>query len=232
MTAAYMQILIHTMNASLFPDAIQDATTWTGPPPKIVTVQSLLYASLATLLFAAFLAFLGKQWINRYLRNRGGSAVDKSRDRQRKLDGLEKWCFKLVIESLPVILQLALLLLGCALSTYLWAISRTVAGVIIAVTLFGVASYLFFTLAATFSYGCPFQTPPSLVIQALLSHHTTLTSFIILLITASRNSTKKFQRFLHHFGAGVQNAANALGCITNVPPEIENIPLATVTSPI
>ena len=232
MTAAYIQILIHTMNASLFPDAIQDATTWTGPPPKIVTVQSLFYASLATSLFATFLVFLGKQWINRYLRNRGGSAADKSRDRQRKLDGLEKWRFKLVIESFPVILQLALLLLGCALSTYLWAISRTVAGVIIAVTLFGVASYLFFTLAATSSYGCPFQTPPSLVIRALLSRHTTLTSFIMLLITASRNSTKKFRRFLRHFGAGVQNAVNTLGCITNVPPEIENIPLATVTSPI
>ena len=124
MTAAYMRILIHAVNASLFPDAIPDPTTWSGPPPQIVTIQSLLYASLATSLFAAFLAFLGKQWINRYLRNRGGSAADKSRDRQRKLDGLERWHFQLVIESLPVMLQLALLLLGCALSLYLWTMSE------------------------------------------------------------------------------------------------------------
>jgi len=47
-------------------------------------------------------------------KQRGGSVADKfkSRDRQRKLDGLEKWHFRLVTESLPVMLQLALLLLG------------------------------------------------------------------------------------------------------------------------
>ncbi|KAF9643703.1 hypothetical protein BDM02DRAFT_3074152, partial [Thelephora ganbajun] len=62
MTAAYMKILIHSMNNTLFPDADPSSTTWTGPPPKIVVVQSLLYASLATSFFAAFLAMLGKQW--------------------------------------------------------------------------------------------------------------------------------------------------------------------------
>ena len=61
MTAAYMRILIHNMNNSLFPDADPSLVTWTGPPPGIVTVQSLLYASLATSLLAAFLAMLGKQ---------------------------------------------------------------------------------------------------------------------------------------------------------------------------
>ena len=233
MTAAYMQILIHAMNASLFPDAVPDAATWTGPPPEIVTVQSLLYASLTTSLFAAFLAMLGKQWVNRYLRNRGGSAADKSRDRQRKLDGLDRWHFHLVIESLPVMLQLALLLLGCALSLYLWTISRTVAGVTIAVTILGVGSYICFTLAATFFYSCPYQTPPSLVIRTLLTHnYVTLAPLIAPFIVASRSSAKKFRRFLGYLHAVLRGALNALGCAANVPPEIENIPLATVTSPI
>ncbi|KAF9643511.1 hypothetical protein BDM02DRAFT_3104311, partial [Thelephora ganbajun] len=159
LTAAYLRILIHTMNNSLFPDEDPSSITWTGPPADIVTVQSLLYASLATSLFAAFLGMLGKQWVSRYLRNHGGSAVDKSRDRQQKLDGLKEWRFYLAIESLPVVLQLALLLLACALSLYLWTISRTVAGVIIAITLFGVTLYVFLTLAATIYYNCPYQTP-------------------------------------------------------------------------
>ena len=233
MTAAYMQILIHAVNASLFPNPIPDATTWAGPPHEIITVQSLLYASLASSLFAAFLAMLGKQWVNRYLRNRGGSAADKSRDRQRKLDGLERWHFQLVIESLPVMLQLGLLLLGCALSLYLWTISRTVAGVTIAVTTFGVALYLFFTLAATLFYSCPYQTPLSLVIRTLLSHHhTSLTPLISPLIVAFRSSTKKFRQFLHHLHTGVRGALTTFGCTTNMVPETENIPLAIVTSPI
>ena len=54
-------------------------------------------------------------------------------------------------------LQLALLLLGCALSQYLWTISRTVAGVTIAVTVLGVTLYVFLTLAATLYYDCPIR---------------------------------------------------------------------------
>ena len=220
------------MNASLFPDAIPEAAAWAGPPHGIVTVQSLLYASLASSLFAAFLAMLGKKWMNRYLRNRGGSAADKSRDRQLKLDGLERWHFQLVIESLHVMLQLGLLLLGCALSLYLRTISRTVAGVAISVTTFGVASYLFFTLAATLFYSCPYQTPLSLVIRALLSHHhITLLPFMSPLIVAFHSSTKKFQYFLRRLHIGVRGALSAFGCTTDAAPETENIPLAMVTSP-
>ena len=94
---------------------------------------------------------LGKQWVNQYLRSRRGSAADKSRNRQRKSDGFEKWDFHLVIESLPVILQLALLFLACALSQYLWTIGRAVAGAAIAVTFLAVTAYAFFTLAAIVS---------------------------------------------------------------------------------
>jgi hypothetical protein len=89
-----------------------------------------------------------------------------------KLDGLQKWHFHLAIESLPVMLQLALLLLGCALSQYLWTISRAVAGVVIAVTVLGVTLYVFLTLAATLYYNCPYQTPPSTLTRTLLSYLT------------------------------------------------------------
>ena len=196
---AYMRILIHTMNNSLFPNADSSSTTWTGPPPEIVAVQSLLYASLATSPFAAFLAMLGKQRVNWYLRNRGSSATDKSRDRQRKLDGLEKWHFHLATESLPATLQLALLLLGCAPSGYLWAISRAVAGVIVAVTLYGVTSYVSLTLVATLYYKCSYQAPPSILIQTViryLAHHgatfTSSSRFLIPHSPLSKPSGKLF----------------------------------------
>ena len=179
MTAAYLRILIHNMNNTLFPDADPSSVTWTGPPPEIVTVQSLLYGSLATSLFAAFIAMLGKQWVTRYLRKQGGSAVEKSRDRQRKLDGFKKWHFQLAIESLPVMLQLALLLLGCALTLYLWTISRTIAGVILAFTLFGITSYTFFTLAGTLHYNCPYQTPLSILIRPVIRRLTQIDSAFV-----------------------------------------------------
>jgi len=232
MTAAYMRILIHTMNNSLFPDADPSSITWTGPPPEIVTVQSLLYASLATSLFAAFLAMLGKQWVNLYLRNHGGSAADKSRDRQRKLDGFEKWHFRLAIESLPVMLQFALLLLGCALSRYLWTTSRTVAGIVATVTLFGVTSYVFLSLAATFYNNCPYQTPPSILARVLIDYvargndafASSLRSFAALL-----PSIEDLRRVLRRFRTGVRRARESSGCILGAPEETEDMSLAVIT---
>ena len=234
MTAAYMRILIHTMNNSLFPDADPSSTTWTGPPPEIVTVQSLLYASLTTSLFAAFLAMLGKQWVNLYLRNRGGSAADKSRNRQQKLDGFEKWHFRLAIEGLPVMLQIALLLLGCALSRYLWTTSRAVAGVVVAVTLFGVTLYISLTLAAMFYNSCPYQTPPSILARALIHYlgrgEDAFTSSLRTLMT-SFPSIEDLTRVLQRLRSGVRRVQEKSGCISGIVEETEHIPLAIVTSP-
>ena len=233
MTAAYMKILIHTMNASLFPDADPGAVVWTGPPPGVVTVQALLYASLATSLFAAFVAVLGKQWINRYIRNHGGSAADKSRDRQRKLDGFETWHFHLVIESLPIMLQLAVLLLGSALSRYLWTISRPIAGMILAITLLGITVYIFLTLAATIHYNCPYQTPPAIITRTIigyLSHSDTTFARSLRSFTAPFPSITDLRKSLRHLRSGVFRVARVFGCTLVVAAEAEDIPLATVTT--
>jgi len=219
------------MNNSLFPDADPSTITWAGPPPETVTVQCLLYASLAMSLFAAFLAMLGKQWVNRYLRNHGGSAGDKSRDRQRKLDGSEKWHFHLVIESLPVMLQLALLLLGGALSRYLWTTSRTVAGVILAFTLFGITSYVFFTVAATLYYNCPYQTPPSVLTRAAIRYLTRSDAGFarsLRSVISSLPSTKNLGRSLKRFYSGVRSALEGFCCLPPVAGKTEHISVAAV----
>ena len=141
---------------------------WAGPPQAIIHTQCLLYASLFASLLAAFIAMLGKQWLNKYdsidLR---GSAIERSRDRQRKLNGIKAWYFDQVIGSLPVMLQAALLLLGCALSKYLWEIHTTVAAVVIGVTSFGVLFYLFIVVAGTTSIDCPYQTPLSNLVRSI-----------------------------------------------------------------
>jgi hypothetical protein len=230
MTAAYMRILIHVLNGSLFPDAVPDPSTWTGPPPEVVITQSLLYASLATSLLAAFLAMLGKQWISWYLRNRGGSATDKSRDRQLKLDGLRSWHFSVVIECLPVMLQLALLLLGCALSLRLWAVSRAVAGVAITATLLGGIFYSCFTIAATLFYHCPYQTPLSLIIRSLVSH-ATRTPPLVPLAAIPLPPVKECKRILRRLRSGMRSALHGWGCAGNVPQQTLDIPLAVVTVP-
>ena len=134
-----------------------------------VQVQSILYASLAASLLSAFLAMLGKQWLNRYASiDMRGSAIERSQNRQRKLDGIIAWYFEHVLECLPLMLQVALLLLGCALSRYLWEINTAVASVVVGVTSFGMLFYLFIIAAGATSDGCPYQTPWTKTVRRLL----------------------------------------------------------------
>ena len=108
---------------------------------------------------------LGKQWLNRYTRHLGGSIDERCEDRQRKLDGLERYRFRIVIEIPPVLLQLSLLLLTFGLALFLWPLKRQVAWVVIGFILFGALSYTTILIIGTLSYDCPFQTPPSLVLR-------------------------------------------------------------------
>ena len=71
------------------------------------------------------------------------------------------------MECLPLILQAALLLLGYALSNYLFIVNN-VAGVAVGFTTFGLLFYLLIASAATLSYNCPFQTPLSLIIRFMI----------------------------------------------------------------
>ena len=118
-------------------------------------------------LLAAFVAMLGKQWLNRYLRHSGGSMIERCGDRQRKFDGLEKWPFHFCMESLPIMLQIALLLLTCGLSRYVWSLNTSVGRVVISFTVFGVLFYIAVVVAGTSSYECLFQTPVSIGLRQL-----------------------------------------------------------------
>ena len=93
------------------------------------------------------------------------SVVERSHNRQRKLDGIIRWYFDSVLESIPLMSQTALLLLGMALSRYLWDISITVASVVLGVTSFGVLFYVLIIVAGATSDSCPYQTPGAFVLR-------------------------------------------------------------------
>ena len=169
MNNTLLEMLLNATTGSLPAGPSTPLPRWSGPDPVIVQVQCILYAALSAALLASFLAMLGKQWINRYGQNEThGSATDRSRVRERKLNGIETWKFHLVMESLPLILQFALLLLGFALSRYLWGANRSVSSVVVGFTSFGFLFYLSIVTASIFSFDCPFQTPFSLAVRFLI----------------------------------------------------------------
>ena len=170
-TAALLRVLIYKIDNTTFGNNVPTIPPqWTGPPHTIVQVQALLYASLAASLFSAFLAMLGKQWLNRYMStDMRGTAIERNQNRQQKLNGIVTWYFDYVMESLPMMLQASLLLLGCALSRYLWEIDTTVGSVMLGVTSFGVLFYLFIVIAGSASASCPYQTPGSRILRSAVS---------------------------------------------------------------
>jgi len=64
-------------------------------------------------------------------------------------------------------LQFALLLLGCALSIYLWGIDTNVASVVLVVAVLGVTFYAFIIIAGAASVSCPYQTPGAQILRYL-----------------------------------------------------------------
>ena len=170
-TAALLRLLIYKIDNTTFGNDVPTLAQWTGPPRTIVQVQVILFATLTISLLSAFLAMLGKQWLNRYeSTNMRGSAIERSHDRQRKFGGIVGWYFDYVMESLPLMLQAALLLLGCALSRYLWDIDVTVASVVLGVTSFGVIFYLSIVIVGTTSESCPYQTPAAHFFRHILRY--------------------------------------------------------------
>ena len=159
-TAALLRVLVYKFDNTSFGGEVPSLPQWTGPPDAIVQAQAILYASLAISLVSAFLAMLGKQWLSRYKSiDKRGPAIERSHDRQRKLDGVIVWFFDYVMALLPLLLQAGLLLLGSALTRYLWEVNIIVASVILGITSTGVLFYLFIVIAGTISKSCPYQTP-------------------------------------------------------------------------
>ena len=204
------------MNSSIFSDKVPTVPQWSGPPHEIIQVQALLYASLSASLLSAFLAMLGKQWLNQYVStNARGTAVERGQDRQRKFNGIITWYFEYVMESLPLMLQAALLLLGCALCRYLWGINTTIASVVIGVTSFGVLFYLFIVAAGAASKTCPYQTPASCFLHSVPSaitsaHHHVVRGLVTYRTASGIWRTARDRQFLQNYGYKIPPLSNLL----------------------
>ena len=169
MNNTLLEMLFNATTGNLPTGAGTSLPRWSGPDPVIVQVQCILYATLSATLLASLLAMLGKQWLNRYRQGESrGSAADRSRVHERGLSGIEIWKFRVVMESLPLILKCAMALLGFALSRYLWQVNRSVSSVVIGFTSFGFLFYLFIVTVSIFSPDRPPQTPFALLVRFVI----------------------------------------------------------------
>ena len=139
--------------------------------PSTVKAQSILFASLAVTLFAAFITILGRQWILHYKETSWwGIVVRPGKAREPKFVGLQRGGLHFIMESLPFLLLLALLLFGVGLTVYLWDLDLPAAESMLAVTAIEFAFYAFTTALATARSDYPFQTPLSSLLSKIFPH--------------------------------------------------------------
>ena len=137
-----------------------------NPSIGAVQAQAILLASLSITLLVAFLAVLWKQWILYYTRaSTWGNIADRGKERQVKLVGLQRWGLHLVMDMLPVMLQLSLLLLAIAVVVYFLDLNISVGSVVLGITSFGLLFYVCIVVFATMYSDCPFQTTFSILLR-------------------------------------------------------------------
>ncbi|KAL0949348.1 hypothetical protein HGRIS_009418 [Hohenbuehelia grisea] len=169
-THALLQLVAQSLNSSAFPSQTSDLPEWDGPPGSVIWTQAILYASLSASLLAAFGAVLGKQWLSYYDRVGVRGTIDvRCKERQEKLDGIEHWHFRAVIDVLPVLLQFSLLLFGVGLAADIYMRQRIVGSIIIAATALGVGFYVAIVCFSIISDQCPFRTLVGDFLRQLIS---------------------------------------------------------------
>ena len=145
------------------PSAVNISSLSSSTPYSSSTawMQALSYASLAFSLLAAFGAVLGKQWLNSYKAARwrpGGSLEERGKERQKKLNGIQRWKLQTILKAFLVLLQVSLFLFGLSLSANMWVRQATISILVMCITAFEVLFYVTTILVSLFSPDSPFQT--------------------------------------------------------------------------
>ena len=88
--------------------------------------------------------------------------------RQRKCDGFESQQFRLVVETLPVMLQVSPILLGGEICLHMWSIKTSITYVPIAFSALVPVAYSWFFILGESSFESPYQTPLSIILRHMV----------------------------------------------------------------
>ncbi|KAG8919490.1 hypothetical protein FRC02_001605 [Tulasnella sp. 418] len=146
-----------------------------SPSSDAVRVNAELFASLASSILASFGAILGKEMVAEFKSSGALNTLpEQGRTRQRKYNGLKRYRFRLLMQTLPILLQLSLALFLIGIIDFLLQMSLTVAIVIIIPVALGLLLYVVSLVVAIQEEDSPFQAslskslrPPLLILKRL-----------------------------------------------------------------
>ena len=130
---------------------------------SIAAVNVLFCLSLALVLIDAFLAMLVKGWLQEFDRGWRKYTVAnlRAQERERRLQGLERWKLAQLVALLPILFQTSLLCFSIGLQLLLFRIHLISALCSSVAFVIGVTFYVFTTNVSIFDAYSPFSSPVS-----------------------------------------------------------------------
>jgi hypothetical protein len=132
------------------------------PSPSDVRINIYWFLGLVLSLAVALFSFLVKQWLREYISWTDALPYQNAVGiRQFRHEGIERWKLQEIITSLPLLLQLALILFFIGLVDFLWHLHHVVAAVILAAVLSCLLAVILATFLPAVRSTCPFRSPIS-----------------------------------------------------------------------
>ncbi|GJE91543.1 hypothetical protein PsYK624_076930 [Phanerochaete sordida] len=124
-------------------------------------INALLFLSLVYGLAAALFSILAKQWIREYIKWNSPLAVPRENIlvRQLRVEAWDAWQVRTVLASIPILLELAMILFLTGVIILLWTLDDTVARVVTLFISLFLGAFAAFTLMPIFSRRCPYRSP-------------------------------------------------------------------------
>ena len=138
---------------------------------SIAAANVLFCLSLAVVLIDAFLAMLVKSWLQEFDRGWRKYTVAnlRAQERERRLQGLERWKLPQLVALLPILMQISILCFSIGLQLLLFRIHLISAICASVAHGIGVIFYMFTTSVSIFDAYAPFSSPVSRSVAILFN---------------------------------------------------------------
>jgi Family of unknown function (DUF6535) len=166
--------ILHQLNNSLEPSSLGISKVHDhdfSPPHAAIWLNVLWFSSLTCSLLAAFGAVLAKQWMVEYPRGVASSATPYERAQHRQIcyAGLFVWKFQTIIKIFPILIQIAFILFFIGLCQFLFMLHSSIGWTVTILCIIGLLFLLFSSISAVVYTNCPYRTPFSSSLGALVT---------------------------------------------------------------
>ena len=151
------QVLLREISRALRNESPTSAPPF-HPTTSSLSVNFLWFLSLTLTLVSALSAVIAKGWIDTYLPASAGKSFEDACERHLRVTRAYQWHLDGILASIPLLLQLSLLLFLAGLAIFVLGDSKSIGAVVLALIALTIVTYTAVTVLPWLSPACPFRT--------------------------------------------------------------------------